>query len=180
MGKPLPHVGVSVNANGEVVVSGRLFLGYLGGEPLADDAWPTGDMGYLDRDGFLHLTGRRKTAYATAFGRNVAPEWVESELMGHTLVAQAAVFGEAQPFNVAVLVPRGSATPDQMAAAVASVNVRLPDYARVAHCILAEEPFTPANGLVKPSGAPDRQAIAARYRTHIESLYAPEESHAVL
>ncbi len=180
VGKPLPHVGVSVNGNGEVVVSGRLFLGYLGGEPLVDDAWPTGDLGYLDQNGYLHLTGRRKTAYATAYGRNVSPEWVEGELMGHTLIAQAAVFGEARPFNVAVLVPRGSVSPEQMSAAVGAVNTRLPDYARIGACIVADEPFTPLNGMAKAGGALDRKAIAQRYRTHIEPLYASEESHAVL
>ncbi len=171
VGKPLANVRVSVSADGEVMVGGRLFLGYLGGAAVNDEVWATGDLGYLDADGCLYLTGRKKTAYATAFGRNVAPEWVESELTGHPLIAQAAVFGEGRPFNVAVLVPRSAVSAEVMAAAVRSVNERLPDYARTPRWVVAEAPFSSSNGLASASGALNRAAVAAHYQQHIERLY---------
>jgi len=179
VGRPLPGVRVSVTAGGELVVHDRLFLGYLGGSAPPPEGWRTGDLGYLDAEGFLYLTGREKTAYATAFGRNVAPEWVESELTGHPLIAQAAVFGEARPFNVAVIVPRGPATPAEVGAAMRWVGSRLPDYARVGGWVLADEPFTAANGLATGAGSLRRDAIGARYHARIEAIYE-EDRRAIL
>ena len=76
--------------------------GYLGADeheaqPRPDAFWPTGDLGHLDANGYLHLDGRKKNMFITAFGRNVAPEWVEAELTASGVIAQAAVFGEARP-----------------------------------------------------------------------------------
>ncbi len=149
---------------------GSLFMGYLGEKAWnPDDFWPTGDIGYLDDAGFLHLAGRKKHLFITAFGRNVSPEWVERELSIEPAIAQACVFGEARPFNVAVIVPRqGGQTVEQ---AVAAANERLPDYARVSRWIVAREPFSVANGLWTGTGRPRRSHIEAAYREQIESLY---------
>ncbi len=180
VGRPLPHTTLSLSDDGEVLVHGGAFLGYLGDPPHPRNAWPTGDLGYLDGDGFLYLTGRRKTAYATAFGRNVAPEWVECELTSHPLLAQAAVFGEGLPFNVAVLVPRSQVSAGELAAAVRSVNARLPDYARIERWLLAGEPFAPRNGLANGAGSVNREAVGTCYRTRIDELYQEEKRHVVL
>ena len=67
--------------------------------------WPTGDLGSIDADGFVHVQGRKKNVLITGFGRNVSAEWVETALRGEPLVAQAAVFGEGQPALSAVLWP---------------------------------------------------------------------------
>ena len=103
VGRPLPHVQLQIDADGEIHVGGIGALGYLG-EPARAGAAPiaTGDLGYLDEDGFLYLTGRKKHIFITAFGRNVAPEWVERELLGEPEILQAAVFGESRPHNCAV------------------------------------------------------------------------------
>jgi long-subunit acyl-CoA synthetase (AMP-forming) len=179
-GRRLPHVGVSLSDEGEVLVDGAGFLGYLGGQPRDGGLWATGDLGRLDADGFLHLTGRRKSAYATAFGRNLAPEWVEGELTSHPDIAQAAVFGEGRPFNAAVIVPRRPAASSAIAVAVHTANARLPDYARVTRWVLADEPFTPGNGLATGVGALRREAVGRRYRDRIESLYDGENQHVAL
>jgi long-subunit acyl-CoA synthetase (AMP-forming) len=179
-GRPLPHVRVSLSDEGEVLVEAAGFLGYLGGEPHTGGVWATGDLGRLDAEGFLHLTGRRKSAYATAFGRNLAPEWVEGELTSHPDIVQAAVFGEGRPFNAAVIVSRRTMAPDAIAVAVNRANARLPDYARVARWVPADEPFTPGNGLATGAGAPRREAVGQRYRDKIESLYAGENQHVAL
>ena len=96
-------------------------LGYLG-EPAPQGEWlRTGDLGHFE-DGFLVLHGRKKHQFITAYGRNVNPEWVESELVQQLPIAQAWLHGEALPANVAVLVPRYPNTPDaQLQAAVDAV-----------------------------------------------------------
>jgi len=66
----------------------------------------TGDLGRIDRDGFLYVTGRKKNLLITGFGRNVSPEWPEALLVAHDAIAQAFVYGEAQPKLSALIYPR--------------------------------------------------------------------------
>lgn len=180
VGRPLAHAGVRIAADGEIVVSGALFRGYLGGEMHTANEWPTGDLGYLDEGGYLHISGRKKTAYATAYGRNISPEWVESELTASRTLMQAAVFGEGRPCNVALLVPNASASMAQIDAAVAAANARLPDYARIKAWSLAASPFSPQNGLARASGSLNRIAIEEHYATELENLYPGEQQHVAL
>ncbi|EIT67853.1 AMP-binding protein [Hydrocarboniphaga effusa] len=171
VGRPLPHLRLRIADDGEVQVSGNGYLGYVG-EPAHEPATEvaTGDIGHLDEDGFLHLTGRKKNIFVTAYGRNVSPEWVESELVQQAAIAQAAVFGEARPYNVAVIVPR-TREPTAVQAAVDAVNRGLPDYARIHRWIAASQPFAPANDQLTPNGRLRRAAIALAYRIPLESLY---------
>lgn len=171
VGRPLPHVRLRVAADGEVVLQERLFEGYLG-EPAALPAhWHSGDVGELDAYGYLHLHGRRRNVFITAFGRNVAPEWVERELALEPAIAQAAVFGEARPFNVALLVPAAGASAADLGVALARANALLPDYAQVNRWLRAEAPFTAANGLMTGTGRIRREALLERYGAQLESLY---------
>jgi long-chain acyl-CoA synthetase len=164
VGKPLDGVTVSIAADGEILVENQAMLGYLGEKRTAGPVIATGDLGHLDDDGFLYVTGRRKNVFITSFGRNVSPEWPEAELLHRPEIAQACVFGEAQPFNTAVICPAGPAvTPRAVADAILSANRNLPDYARVADFIVADEPFSAANGLLTQTGKLRREAIALRY-----------------
>lgn len=172
VGRPLAHARVRIAADGEICVSGALCRGYLGDPDFAADAyWPTGDLGYRDAAGFLYLTGRKKNIFITAFGRNVAPEWVERELLTETAIAQAVLFGEARPFNVAIVVPRPGATTEAVQAAIDATNQRLPDYARIRRFLFAEEAFSVENGLLTGTARPRRAMIAKRYAASIQSCY---------
>lgn len=172
VGKPLPHTQLKFNEDGEILVAGSTLLGYTGGEPVPAGAyWPTGDIGFLDENGFLHLTGRKKNIFITSFGRNVSPEWVERELTLHPAIAQAAVFGEARPWNVAVIVPRGNAAEAAVNQAIEEANLVLPDYAQVKYWLPAATPFLPQNGQLTANGRLKREAIQAQYQTAIEKLY---------
>ena len=176
VGRPLPHVRVRTAADGELWVRGAHGDGYLGGGGPArvDGFWPTGDLGYQDEDGFLHLLGRKRQVYITAYGRNVAPEWVEDELTGEPAIAQAAVFGEARPTNGAVI---WSADDDAaVAEGIAAVNARLPDYARIAFWVRADRPFTAADGLLTETGRPGRAAIFAAYREALGARWGGTET----
>jgi long-chain acyl-CoA synthetase len=94
VGRPLPHVNVSID-KGEIVVSGSEFLGYAN-QPDTWNAGPvrTGDLGHIDDDGFVVVSGRAKNQLITSFGRNISPEWPESELTAGPLLQQAVVVGD--------------------------------------------------------------------------------------
>jgi long-chain acyl-CoA synthetase len=133
----------------------------------------TGDLGHIDDDGFVHISGRRKHMFITAYGRNVSPEWVESEVLQHPLFAQAMVLGEAQPQNIAVLRTRQADADDhRIRAALAEINRGLPDYAHVADYVRADAPFSLDNGLLTSNGRLRRGAIAQRYADAIAQRYA--------
>jgi long-chain acyl-CoA synthetase len=168
-GRPLPHARVRIAADGEIEVGGSLFSGYLGQvEAPASDWWPTGDLGSIDADGFLHVTGRKKNVLITGFGRNVAPEWVETALRGENAVAEAVVFGDAEPSLSAVLWPSSRDRDDsQLQDAVDAANATLPDYARVRRWTRARAAFDADSGFATSNGRPQRAAI---WQAHCESL----------
>ncbi len=167
VGRPLPHVEVRIGAAGQVLLRGPRMLGYLGEPPLQGEWLDSGDLGHFE-DGFLILQGRSKYQFITAYGRNVNPEWVESELVQQAPIAQAWLHGEALPANVAVLVPRrDDLTNSALQAAVDTVNLELPDYARIHRWLRAGEAFTAANGLATANGRLRRDALLTRYRDAI-------------
>lgn len=171
VGKPLPHVKLRVKDDGEIQVAGSVMLGYAGQATCAHTWHATGDLGFIDTDGCLHLTGRRKNMFVTAYGRNVNPEWPESELTRHAQIAHAVVFGEARHYNTAVIVPAIPRLQDkEIAALVNATNETLPDYARIHKWIRADTPFTPDNGLLTASGKPRRDQVWAQYQAAIDSL----------
>ena len=113
-----------------------------------------------------------RTRGSKASGRNVSPEWVEAELVGQAAIAQAALFGEARPWNVAVIVPAGRAfDAASLQSSVDAVNATLPDYAKVSHWILATDAFTTTNGLLTANGRNRREAIWNRYAEAVDRVY---------
>lgn len=171
VGKPLPHVQLTFNEENEIFVSGAHYLGYLGQEEIPPQAVATGDIGYLDDAGFLYITGRKKNIFITSYGRNVSPEWVERELTLSPLIKQAAVFGEAKPFNVAIIVTGQEVNIAALDNEIQRINQTLPDYARVGQYLLSEAPFSLANGQLTANGRLRRTEIYQHYQTLIEDLY---------
>lgn len=172
-GKPLNNIDVSLAEDGEIMVKGNFMQGYLGGQAIDNNEWlATGDIGEIDEDGFLYVTGRKKNIFITSFGRNVSPEWAESELINTTAIKQAVVFGEARPVNCAVIVPENKWVEDHfIGSAVDLVNRGLPDYARVFYWVKAKEEFNPANGLATANGRPVRDRIYKLYENEINRCY---------
>ncbi|MBO0866978.1 MAG: long-chain fatty acid--CoA ligase [Micromonosporaceae bacterium] len=110
VGRPLPGVTVRIADDGEILVNGDLvFTGYWNNpgataEVLDADGWlHSGDLGDLDEDGFLSITGRKKEIIVTAAGKNVAPAPLEDRLRAHPLISQCMVVGDRKPF-VGVLI----------------------------------------------------------------------------
>jgi len=164
-GKPLPHARIRIAEGGEIQVSGATMLGYAGQQPQPGNWFATGDLGFIDSEGFLHLTGRIKNAFITAYGRNVNPEWPESELTRFPEISHAVVFGEAMEHNVAVIQTASSTTANEaVAACVHAANDLLPDYARIKQWVRAAEDFSSNNGLLTASGKPRRDAVWEQYQ----------------
>jgi long-chain acyl-CoA synthetase len=171
-GKVLPHVQLE-EAAGELTVKGNLMLGYVNDPASWHPAvLPTGDLGRIDEHGFVHLSGRSRNTLISSYGRNISPEWVESELLASPLLAEAVVLGDAKPYCVALLTPRQPEITDQMLAkAVAAANERLPDYARIMGWHRLAAPMAANPGLVTANGRPRRPEIAQAYTLEIENLY---------
>jgi long-chain acyl-CoA synthetase len=110
VGWPLPGTAVRIADDGEVwLKGGHVFAGYWDSQrgvalPYTDEGWfPTGDLGALDDDGYLWITGRKKDVLITSAGKNVAPAPLEDWLRAHPLVAQCMVVGDNRPYVTALL-----------------------------------------------------------------------------
>ena len=110
VGRPLPGVTVRIADDGEILVKGDIvFKGYWRDEEAtteaidADGWFHTGDLGGLDEDGYLTITGRKKEIIVTAAGKNVAPAILEDRLRAHPLISQCMIVGDRKPF-IALLV----------------------------------------------------------------------------
>jgi long-chain acyl-CoA synthetase len=110
VGLPLPGVAVKIGDEGEILLSGaNVFRSYWQNEAatketFAEDGWfRTGDIGELDEEGFLRITGRKKEIIVTAGGKNVAPAVLEDRLRSHALISQTMVVGDGRPFIAALI-----------------------------------------------------------------------------
>ena len=170
VGRVLPHIDLTLSEDGEILIRAPGFLGYVG-QRFEGGVFQTGDIGQLDSDGRLIIAGRKSNVIVNAYGRNIAPEWVESELVSQPEIGQALVFGEARPTLGALIVPGSAAvTDDDLARAIALANAQLPDYAAIRHWTKVG-PFTVANGQATPMGKPRRAVLLETYRRAIEHCY---------
>ena len=110
VGLPLPGVAIRIDEDGEILIKGvNVFPGYWRNEAatretFAEDGWfRTGDIGELDEEGFLKITGRKKEMIVTAGGKNVAPAVLEDRLRSHGLISQCMVVGDGRPFVAALI-----------------------------------------------------------------------------
>ena len=170
VGKALPHVQIKLANDGEVLIQGSGFKGYLGDELQASPEWyATGDLAQMDEFGAITILGRKRNVFITAFGRNVSPEWVEKEFTSHPNIQQMAVFGEAKPFNAAVI--QSSVSDEVLEGLISQINNTLPDYARVSAWLRADEPFTPFNHQLTATGRNRRDVINDIYADRLASFY---------
>lgn len=177
VGHALPHISLRIAADGEIEIhSDSQMLGYLDDAYAAHDWLRTGDLGEQDADGYVRIHGRSKNLIITSWGRNISPEWIESELQAQLPIAQAAVFGDASEHLTAVVCLRNGFTDETAHDAISRVNQRLPDYARIAHTIISTRPFDPSRNEVTANGRPVRDVIAATFLASLSSTTASRVS----
>lgn len=179
VGKPLSGTAVAISNDGEIMVQGLQFLGYLGEPPKKHcnivnqhhNMVATGDLGYVDKDGFLYIYGRKKNHIINSFGRNIAPEWLEAELCAHPYIQQACIVGDNEPFLTALITPLGEQFYQQISQVIDSLNSNLPDYARIHFWTYTQHPFSVVNNQLTPNGRLKRDAISQAYQDELKHIY---------
>ena len=199
VGPPLDGVEVRVAEDGEILVRGDNVMKGYWNDPEATartirGGWLyTGDVGEIDRDGYIRITDRKRDFIKNSGGDMVSPARVEGYLTLQPEIAQAMVFGDRRPYLVAVVTPdadviatyaKENGLPDDLAAlagdpglqkligtAVARVNADLSPIERVRRFIVAVEPFSTANGQMTPTLKIKRHAIRQAYGDQLLALY---------
>jgi long-chain acyl-CoA synthetase len=209
VGTPIPGVRVELDTavsadprDGEIIIRGHnVMRGYHNlpdktAEALTGDGgFRTGDLGRIDEDGFLHITGRLKEQYKLGNGKYVVPTVIEERLALSPLIRNAMVFGEQQPYNVALIVPDLDALaraasargwpfdPDDvrrdpnvrtlLAAEIETQSEGIHKYEMVRDFAVLGEDFTLENGMLTPTLKLKRSVVRDRFHTDLEDLYRP-------
>ncbi|MFK8909741.1 AMP-dependent synthetase/ligase [Streptomyces sp. YS-3] len=202
VGQPLPGSVVRIADDGEVLLHGEhLFTGYwnneaASAEALADGWFHTGDIGTLDEDGYLAITGRKKEIIVTAGGKNVAPAVIEDRIRAHALVAECMVVGDGRPFVGALVTldeeflahwaadhgkPAGSSAASlrqdaellaEVQRAVDDGNAAVSKAESVRKFRILTSQFTEEAGHITPSLKLKRNVVAKDFADEIEAIYA--------
>ena len=200
VGQPIPGVTVHIADDGEIWLHGpNVFQGYLNNPKATDetlhDRWlATGDLGSLDEDGFLTITGRKKEILVTSGGKSVSPALLEERVRDHPLVNQCIVVGNDRPYIAALvtldqeavehwLTMRGKPqmSPAQLVRdadletevrrSVVAANTLVSQAESIRTFRILAQPFTEEHGLLTPSLKLKRKAIENAYANEVEALY---------
>jgi long-chain acyl-CoA synthetase len=200
VGKAIPGVDVRIAEDGEVLVKGgNVCQGYLHDAPataeLIDrDGWMhSGDMGALDDDGYLRITGRKKDLIITAAGQNIAPQGIESDLRNHELLSEAVVIGDGRRYLTALLTLDAEALlawatrrgkeigavtmghdPElhqEIAKIVDEVNATRSRVERVKVFRVLDHGFGTASGEMTQTLKVKRNVVIEKYRTLVDEMY---------
>jgi long-chain acyl-CoA synthetase len=202
VGKLLPGNSMRIADDGELLLSGGVvFHGYWHNDQATneaiDDGWfKTGDLGAVDEDGYLTITGRKKEIIVTAGGKNVAPAQLEDQLRSDPLISQAMVVGDARPFVGALVTidpeafegwkhrnskPAGSSVGDlvddsdllaKVDAAVKQANLSVSHAESIRKFRILPVDFTEDTGELTPTMKVKRKVVAEKFADDIDAIYA--------
>ena len=200
IGKPFPGCEIKIAEDGEILVKGpNVFQGYYKNEEATRetivDGWlHTGDIGEIDSDGFIKITGRKKDIIITAGGKNITPANLENEIKQHPLVSQCVVVGDRKPYLVALVTldPEDAVAyarehglpedPEQLAANpevlkaieahVASINEKFARVEQVKKVAILPRDLSQESGELTPTLKVKRAVVASKHEQEIEQLYA--------
>ncbi|MER6419785.1 AMP-dependent synthetase/ligase [Streptomyces sp. NPDC001137] len=200
VGQPIPGVTVHIADDGEIWLHGpNIFQGYLNNQKATDetlhDGWlATGDLGSLDEDGYLTITGRKKEILVTSGGKSVSPGLLEERVRDHPLVNQCIVVGNDRPYIAALVtldqeavehwlamrgkpqmspaeLVRDADLETEVRRSVVAANTLVSQAESIRTFRILAQPFTEEHGLLTPSLKLKRKAIENAYANEVEALY---------
>ncbi|MCM2279672.1 MAG: long-chain fatty acid--CoA ligase [Oligoflexia bacterium] len=200
VGRPLPEVSLRIAEDGEILVKSRkLFKGYFKAPQDTEQAlrsgwFHSGDIGSIDKDGFLRITDRKKDLIVTSNGKNIAPQKIENLAASHKLIQHFVVQGDRRNYLTALVtlnqeevirfanenhilfseygeLIKNSKILGLIERIVTELNQRLPQFETIKRFIILPNEFTVENGELTPSLKVRRKVIAERYRDQIDSMY---------
>ncbi len=200
IGKPFPGCEVRIAEDGEILVKGpNVFQGYYKNEEATREAivdgWlHTGDIGEIDEDGFIKITGRKKDIIITAGGKNITPANLENEIKQHPLVSQCVVVGDRKPYLVALVTldpeeaaayakehglpedPEQLATNPEIVAALEAhrekINEKFARVEQVKKIAILPRDLSQESGELTPTLKVKRAVVVSKHEREIEQLYA--------
>ncbi len=184
VGKPFKGTEVKIAEDGEILVKGpNIFQGYYKNdeataETLKDGWLHTGDIGEIDSDGYIKITGRKKDIIITAGGKNITPANLEAEIKQHPLVSQCVVIGDRRPYLVALITldPEEAATFEgdprpSIQEHIDEINKKFARVEQVKKFEILAEDLSQEGGELTPTLKVKRNVVADKYEPQIEKLY---------
>ena len=202
VGQPMPGTTILIAEDGEILAKGgQIFTSYLNNDRSTQDCFTsdgwfhTGDIGALDDDGFLYITGRKKEIIVTAGGKNVAPAVLEDRIRANWLVSNCLVVGEAKPYIAAIITLDEEAFPAWLAlegkptggtiaqyvndpalhlaiqAAIDEANAAVSNAEAIKKFVVLDHDWTEIDGHLTPSLKLKRSVVQRNYQEEIERLY---------
>ncbi|MGC8685867.1 MAG: AMP-dependent synthetase/ligase [bacterium] len=201
-GKPIPNCEIKIAPDGEILARGPMIMKGYFKKPEAtaeaiekDGFFHTGDIGFLDNEGYLHITDRKKDLIVTAGGKNIAPQPIENALKMNRYIEQVAMIGDKKPYCVALIVPKFEAIEsyakqnniayanrkelvehpkiiELIQNAVDSLNATLAKYETIKKIKILPNEFSQETGELTPTLKVKRRVIMEKYKDIIEELYA--------
>jgi long-chain acyl-CoA synthetase len=199
VGRPFPGCEVKIAEDGEILVKGpNIFQGYYKNpeataETLVDGWLHTGDIGEIDEDGYVKITGRKKDIIITAGGKNITPANLEAEIKQHPLVSQCVVIGDRRPYLIALVTldPEEAAayardrgldgSPEALAANkdirdsiethVEKINQKFARVEQVKKIEILPQDLSQEGGELTPTMKVKRNVVAEKYAPQVDALY---------
>jgi long-chain acyl-CoA synthetase len=202
VGKPFKGYELKIARDGEILLKGaNIMKGYYKNpeatkEVLDKDGWlSSGDIGFIDKEGYLHITDRKKDLIVTAGGKNIAPQPIENKLKMNMYIDEAVMIGDKRPYCVALIVPsfemlkdvakkEGISYSDEkeliehprvkelIEEALAEVNSGFAKYETIKKFALIPQLFSQETGELTPTIKVKRGAVEKKYKALIDELYS--------
>ena len=177
VGNPVKDVSIKISKTGEILVKGKNVMecywnnSNLTKETIINGWLHTGDIGHLDGNGRLIISGRKKDIIVTSGGDNIAPQKIEGLINSINEIIQCVVFGNSKPFLIAIVVINDRIKKIKIKEKVLEINKKLNKPEKIRKILFIKDEFTYSNGLLTQTLKIKRSKVYEKYRSSIERLY---------